>query len=207
MTRIYFVRHAQPDPSCGYNPDFPLTELGKNDALTAADVLKDKDISAVYSSSYLRAVQTVTPFAEEAGLEIIKEYSLRERTGGNWQSSFENYAEYINAQIEDISCKVEGGESLEEVQERCMETIEQIIAENDGKAVVVGIHGMALATILMHYFPGFGTKDFYQIVDLMPLILKLDIEDGKCESYGIELAIKRIYPNGYLKLSDTLKGK
>lgn len=200
MTRIYFVRHAQPDPSGGYNPDFPLTEQGQRDALLVADVLGDKGITALYSSSYLRAVQTVTPFSEGSGLVIQKEYGLRERTAGKWQGEFEDYGAYINAQIADFSCKAEGGESLDEVQARCMEVLGRIINDNEGRSVAVGIHGMALATILRHFFPNFGEADFHQIVDLMPLVLRLDIEDGRCTDYDIELAVRRIYPNSYLKL-------
>lgn len=200
MVTVYFVRHAQPDPSCGYNPEFPLTEQGQRDALLVADVLKDKGITAVYSSSYLRAVQTVTPFAEEAGLEINKEYRLRERTAGKWQGAFEDYGAYISAQITDFGCKAEGGESLEEVRERCMEALQEITARHEGESIAVGIHGMALSAILRSFFPNFGEADFLQIVDLMPLVLRLDIEGGCCTGYGIELAIKRIYPNSYLKL-------
>ena len=200
MTKIYFVRHAQPDTSSGYNPGFPLTEQGKRDALLVRDVLNDKDIAAVYSSSFIRAVMTVEPFAQSAGLEIQKYYELRERTSGKWENCFETYADYIEAQINDFSCKPEEGESLYEVQQRCMSVIEQILQQHDGESVAVGTHGMALSTVLRYYFPNFGLKDFYQIVDLMPLVLRLDIEDGKAVGYGIELAVKRIYPNGYLKM-------
>lgn len=200
MTKIYFVRHAQPDTSSGYNPGFPLTEQGKRDALLVEDVLRDKGITAVYSSSYIRAVMTVEPFARSAGLEIHQEYELRERTSGKWENSFETYADYIEAQINDFSCKPEDGESLDEVQKRNMSVIVRVLRQHDGGSVVIGTHGMAFSTILRYYFPNFGLKDFYQIVDLMPLVLRLDIEEGKAVGYGIELAVKRIYPNGYLKM-------
>ena len=166
MTTVYFVRHCQPDPSGGYNPEFPLTEQGRRDALLVADVLRDKDISAVYSSSYIRAVQTVAPFAEAAGLEVIREYELRERAAGDWASDFHDYAEMINGQLLDFDCKCEGGESLNEVQRRCMAALRRIVQEHDGEAVVIGTHGMALTAMLRHYFPHFNEKDFYMIVDL-----------------------------------------
>ncbi|MBR6873550.1 MAG: histidine phosphatase family protein [Ruminococcus sp.] len=200
MTTVYFVRHAQPDPSSGNNPEFPLTAQGQKDALLVRDVLGDKDIRAVYSSSYIRAVMTVEPFAQSKGLEVIKEYGLRERTAGKWQDGFADYAEYISRQINDYSCKAEGGESLDEVQQRCMAVVSRIVDAHDGEAVAVGIHGMALSTVLKYFFPHFGERDFLQIVDLMPLVLRLDIEDGKAVKYGIELAVRRDYPNSYLKM-------
>ena len=200
MTTVYFVRHCQPDPSGGYNPEFPLTEQGRRDALLAADVLKDKNITAVYSSSYLRAVQTVEPFAKSAGLPVIREYDLRERAAGDWSKDFHDYAAMITGQLLDYDCKGVGGESLNEVQQRCMSALNRIIKAHENEAVAVGTHGMALTTILKHYFPHFGEKDFLQIVDLMPLILRLDIENDKAVSYSLELAVKRIYPNSYLKM-------
>ncbi|MBR6045381.1 MAG: histidine phosphatase family protein [Ruminococcus sp.] len=198
MTKLYFVRHCQPDTSSGYNPGFPLTEQGKRDALLVADILSDKDITAVYSSSYPRAVMTVEPFAQSKGLEIHKEFGLRERDGGRWQGSFDNYADYIAAQLADFECKVPEGESLYEVQSRCMEAVNRILALHEGESVAIGIHGMALSTVLRYYFPNFGEKDFYRIVDLMPLVLRLDVENGTVTGYDIELAVKRVYPNGYL---------
>lgn len=200
MITIYFIRHAQPDPSSGYNPEFPLTEQGKRDAEYIADVLGNKQIDAIYSSSYIRAVQTVTPLAEKMGLEVIKEYCLRERTAGKWQDSYPDYASYITAQLLDYSCNAEDGENLKEVQDRCFEVLDRIISKHDGETVAVGTHGMALSTILTHCYPQFNEKDFHQIVDLMPFVLRLDIENGEAVNYQIELAVRREYPNSYLKL-------
>ena len=200
MITVYFIRHAQPDPGCGYNPEFPLTEQGKRDAEYVADVLGEKKIDAIYSSSFLRAVQTVTPLAAKKGLEVIKEYGLRERAAGQWQENYPDYAAYITAQLLDYSCKAEGGESLKEVQDRCFEVLDRIIEEYDGKTVALGTHGMALSTILTHYYPHFTEKDFHQIVDLMPFVMRLDIENSEAVNYQIELAVRREYPNSYLKM-------
>ena len=207
MTRVYFVRHAQPDPSGGFNPEFPLTEQGARDALLVRDILIDKGLDAVWSSSYLRAVQTVAPLADALGLEIHKDFRLHERTAGNWKGSYPDYASFIAKQIGDYSSKAEGGESMEEVSERCVGAMSEILAENDGKTIAVGIHGMALASLLKHWFPGFGLRDFEQMVDLMPLVLRLDIENDTCADYGIELAVRRAYPDSYLQFRDAWSRK
>ena len=65
---IFLVRHAQSVPPTPNGPNEyqrPLTETGRAQANQLADFLSDLDPSAVVSSPYLRAVQTLEP----AGLQ------------------------------------------------------------------------------------------------------------------------------------------
>ncbi len=198
MTTIYFVRHAQPDTSGGVNPEFTLTEQGKNDAEIVAGILYNRGITKIYSSSYIRAVQTVESFAESEKLEIIKEYDLRERTGGDWSKTDPTYTDYIFRQIDDFSHKAPNGESMNDVQNRTMPVIKRILSENESGTVVVATHGMALASVLKYYFPKFSAKDFEKIIKLMPFVLRTEFENGTIINYEIELAIRRVYPNNYI---------
>lgn len=198
MTTIYFVRHAQPDPSGGYNPDFPLTEQGLEDAKIVTSVLKDKDIKAAYSSDYIRAAQTIRGFTDLAGLEIITEAGLHERVAGKWQQLDDSYFNFISRQLEDYTLKAEGGESMSEVSERCIEVVTRLIKKHDNEAIIAATHGMALSAILKYFYPAFCIKDFLQLVNLMPMVVRVDFEDMQAVSCGLELAIKRIYPNSYI---------
>lgn len=195
---IYFVRHAQPDTSGGYNPEFPLTAQGRQDSEIVTSVLCGKGITAIYSSSYLRAVQTVSGFAKKSGLSICKEYDLRERGAGKWQEVSETYLDFVLRQISETALKAPDGENMQEVQKRCMKVLERIIKAHDGESIAVGIHGMALASILMYYHPEFSQNDFSQIINLLPFVLRIVVEGGKIKEHSIELAIKRIYPDNYL---------
>lgn len=47
MTRIYFVRHAQPDKSVKDDRTRPLTQKGLTDSALVIDILKDKDKGGV----------------------------------------------------------------------------------------------------------------------------------------------------------------
>ena len=197
-TEIYFVRHCQPDTSGGYNPAFPLTEQGTADTKLVTETLAGRGITAVYSSDYIRAVKTVESFAESEGLAIRTDPRLRERTAGDWKSGFPSYAEYIYRQIDDFSLKAAGGESMAEVQKRCMSAVKDILAENRGKTAAAALHGMALASVLKYYYPRFGSRDFEKMINLMPMILKLTFEGDDCADFSLELAVKRIYPNNYI---------
>lgn len=199
MTSIYFVRHAQPDTSGGYNPAFPLTEQGVKDSLLVTDILMDKGITAIYSSSYIRSVLTLKDFSEHTGLEIQTTDDLRERGAGNWQEICGDYSEFIRRQMIDFDLKADGGESMNDVKKRTVAAVMRILSENDGKAAAVGTHGMALAGILSHYFPAFNERIFSKYRDLLPFVLRVDFENGKAADFRIELAICRKYPNGYIK--------
>lgn len=179
-TVLYLIRHAQPDYA--FNPTFnrPLTEEGLNDRLKAAECLKNVRIDAVYSSPFKRAYDTVKPLADSAGIEIKTDMRLSERANGKGDEPFEEYA---RSQWSDFEYKREGGESLGETQRRNIMAVEEIISENEGKNIVIGTHGAALSVIINYYNPDFQYDDFMRMLDYMPFVVKLTIENGKMTSY------------------------
>ena len=56
MTRVYFVRHAQPEHDWEEERTRPLTEEGKKDSAIVLEFLKDKKIDAFYCSPYKRSI-------------------------------------------------------------------------------------------------------------------------------------------------------
>lgn len=198
MTRIYFVRHAQPDPSGGYNPDFPLTATGRRDSQAAAWVLEDKNISKIYASEYIRTAQTLEYFAMSSHLPINVIKGIHERVSGKWKNIDTSYSQFIVKQWNDRSLKAEGGESLDEVRERAVPVIRRLIQEHDGEAIAVGIHGMALGVILSEFIDDFTYADFAEFVDMLPYVLCVDFEDGRYIGSRVELAIRRGYPMNYM---------
>ena len=82
MTRIYFVRHAQPKHDWEEDSTRPLTEEGMKDREVVVECLKDKNIDKFYCSTYKRSIDTITTTAEFYGKEIITDTRLREREKG-----------------------------------------------------------------------------------------------------------------------------
>ena len=76
MTRVYFVRHAQPDHDWKEDRTRPLTEEGKKDSAIVLEFLKDKKIDAFYCSPYKRSVDTIADAAAFFGKEIITDERL-----------------------------------------------------------------------------------------------------------------------------------
>ena len=60
LKTIYLIRHAE---SIGQHPDGSLTELGKKEAQDMVARLRDL-------SPYVRAVETIRPYCDSAGLDI-----------------------------------------------------------------------------------------------------------------------------------------
>ena len=172
MTKVFFVRHAQPLHEHSDDRTRPLTDEGVNDTFIVLDTLKDKGIDAFYCSPYKRSMDTIKETAEHYHKEIQTDERLREREKGEngnnhgmFQKRWENH-DYHE----------EGGESIRMVQSRNIEALKEILENNQGKNIVIGTHGTALSSIMNYYNPDFGCNDFLRIIDWMPYIVELDFE-------------------------------
>lgn len=175
MTKIYFVRHAQPEHAWEDDRTRPLTGEGKKDSAIVLEFLKDKHIDAFYSSPYKRSMDTIADSANFFGKDIITDEDLREREkgeNGNNHGMFQK-------RWDDHNYHEECGESIAVVQKRNMRALTGILRDNIDKEVVVGTHGTALSTILNFYDKSFGCDDFLRIIDWMPYVIELDFEGDK----------------------------
>lgn len=175
ITKVFFVRHAQPEHLWEDDRTRPLTDEGRKDAEIILDFLKNKKIDWFYSSPYKRSLDTIADTAAFYNKKIITDERLREReTGmnGNNHGMFEK-------RWSDHDYHEENGESLNMVQKRNIEALKEILAGNRGKKIVIGTHGTALSTIINFYHSEFGHKDFLRIIDWMPYIIEFDFEGDR----------------------------
>ena len=178
MTVVYFVRHAQPNYDNHDDLTRELTAKGLEYRKLVTAFLRDKQVDAVLSSPYTRAVDTVQEFADAHDLPIRLMDDFRERKiESTWIEDFKGFSQ---RQWSDFDYKLSDGESLREVQTRNISALNQVLDEYDGKTVVVGSHGTALSTILQYFNPSFGYDDFDKIRPLMPWIVKFTFENGDC---------------------------
>lgn len=174
LTRVYFVRHAQPVHSHEEDRTRPLTEEGKQDTALVAEVLADKQIDAFYCSPYLRSLDTIRPAAAVSGLPILQDERLRERQAGEQgNANLRDADSPLRRRWQDFSWHEPGGESIGQVQQRNIAALQEILLKNPGKNIAIGTHGTALSSILNYYRPSFGCEDFLRIVDWMPYLVEL----------------------------------
>lgn len=178
MTILYFVRHAAPNLDNHDDKTRELNARGLEDRKRVTEFLWDKGVDVVLSSPYRRAVDTVKEFADAKQLEIHLIDDFRERKiESGW---IEDFNGFCKRQWEDFDYKLTGGESLREVQRRNICALEQVLEKYDGKTVAIGSHGTALSTIIHYYDPAFGYREYVEIKNVMPWIVRFSFEGKRC---------------------------
>lgn len=71
ISTFYFIRHAEKDRTDPENSDPELSQRGLGRAMHWAEILKDVDINAIYTTDYKRTTMTAAP------LSIKKDLSLQ----------------------------------------------------------------------------------------------------------------------------------
>ncbi|MBO0428928.1 histidine phosphatase family protein [Vagococcus fluvialis] len=174
MKNIYFVRHSLRDFTIRDDKSVPLTSDGKNLARKLVPFFLDKNIEKIYTSPYLRAVQTIEPVASELNIKPIQIEDLRERNVGKW---VENFSEFSRNQWNDFDFKLENGESLNEVKNRMLATFDNILKEQDSNVIISG-HGTSLAILFHEITEGkFGFREFNEMK--MPDIYCAEYKNNK----------------------------
>jgi len=179
MTVLYLVRHAHAD----WTPDEdrPLSAKGCADAQRVADLLQTCPISAVYSSPFRRARETVAPLAIRLGLPIHEIDGLRERELGTGPT--DSFVTAVQATWEDPSFVWPGGESNGAAQRRGVEVIQGLVDRYPGQQIAVGTHGNLLVLILQHFDPSVGFA-FWQSLT-MPDVYRLEVTDGRATCHRL----------------------
>ena len=158
-TRIYLIRHGQ---VAGYeekryngHADVPLTAEGEAQFGLLQLRLKNKSISAVYSSDLSRCQLGARLVAANHDLEVQVDARLRELHIGAWEGKTwaelqELYPQQWQARLADIvNYQVPQGESLTDLATRVRPVIAGIVAAHRGAEVVVVAHGGTNRVILL----------------------------------------------------------
>ena len=113
-----------------------------------------QNINMVWSSNYVRALETAKYIAEKNNIEINVDSRLNERKLGDLEKLRElgknKQDSYTNEQLRDIYLKNVGGESNKEVSER-MELFLKDVINNDSRKVAVISHGASIKFWLSRY--------------------------------------------------------
>ncbi|MBU9710722.1 histidine phosphatase family protein [Evansella tamaricis] len=153
---IYIIRHCE---AIGQSSDSPLTERGLTQANELSDFLSDIKVKVdrVISSPYLRAVQTIKPFAENKNIELEMDSRLTERILSS--TFFSDWMDKLEATFNDMDLKYEGGESSNEAMNRMVEVVNDIVA-SDFESTIIVAHGGVISLLLNHYDKKFGFEQW-----------------------------------------------
>lgn len=180
-TFIYFVRHGIAPFSLELESTggASLSEQGRADAARVAELLRDENIDVVVSSSYTRAIETVTPLAGLLQKEVTPYAELIERPIASLKYAISN--DQVLAGIErsfaDIDFCMPEGETTRQAQERAMPVILDLLSDYEGKKIAVGTHGNIM-TIILNYFDSSYGFEFWKQTS-KPDIYRVEFEDKK----------------------------
>lgn len=155
LTHLFLLRHCQSHPSPELSDcDYPLSERGRRQARDLVAVLAPLNAELVCSSPFKRCLDTIAPAAASLELAVETDAGLRERRiAAGWVGDFRDF---WRRSWEDLSYALEGGETSLECRTRLVAAVDSIVRRHEGKRVLVGSHGCALALFLSAFTPGYG---------------------------------------------------
>ena len=127
--------------------DIELSETGYKQAEKVCEfVLGNYKVDEIYSSDLVRAVDTVKGIADHLKKPVRKEKAFREIYGGEWEGKTpeeieRDHEEDYRAWKEDMSnTRCTGGENGIELMERSYSRLQEIVAKEKGKTIVIATH-------------------------------------------------------------------
>ena len=138
---IFFARHGESQANLLHEISnrglkHPLTEKGRRQAFQLAQALRRRDITRIYSSPVLRALETTILMANRLGVEYeiaaaLREYDLGDLEGQADEKTWQSWRELFDAwtKYQRWDKRAPGGESFHEVRERFVPFIEGLIRQ------------------------------------------------------------------------------
>ena len=156
-----------------YSPDEwnrPLSQKGQA-SLSQLNMLESKPISAIYSSPYKRAIETVEPLAQTLGLSIQLDKRLIERKLSSQSISDQAFEATLKQLWKNPAISLPGGESNLTAQKRALSFLQDLEKLHQNEHIIISSHGN-LVCILLNYFDDTINYNFWKQLP-MPVVLVL----------------------------------
>jgi glucosyl-3-phosphoglycerate phosphatase len=163
VRRLVMLRHGQTEWNAGSRMqgqlDTDLTDLGRDQAVAAAEVLAKRQPLVIVSSDLRRALDTAVELGERAGLPVLVDTRLRETHLGDWQGLTHREVDDLApgarlAWRDNARWAPHGGESRIDVAERSLPLVTELVAEqtdwgadDPDRPVVLVAHGGLIAAL------------------------------------------------------------
>lgn len=166
----YFIRHAHSN----YTPDEinrPLSDKGR-ESLAQLDFLADKPITAIYSSPYQRAIQTVEPLAQSLKLAIQSDERLIERKLSSQAIADRDFEQRLMQLWSRPTFSLVGGESNQQAQQRALTFLHELESKHRNEEIIISSHGNLICILLSAFDPSIDYNFWCGLS--MPDVLVLD---------------------------------
>ena len=152
---VLLIRHAEsvPPGTPGVDDDDrPLTDDGRRAAAELAYELEGYELTAMYSSPYARALETLEPLATIRGLEVHQLVDLRERRLS--VDLHDEWRETLERSWAEPDFAMPGAESGRDAQRRAVGALDLLrMRHPDGGRLAIGSHGNLISLLLQALEP------------------------------------------------------
>jgi len=159
-THVLLIRHGQSQGNAegrfGGHTDTPLSARGLKEAQATAQALASEPFNAIYCSELPRAIETASPLARLAGIELQTAEAFRERSVGVMEGlTFEEAAaqhpeQYAALLRRDFEHVLLGGESYRQTLDRASRKLDETIEQNRGGRIAIFTHTGTICILVLH---------------------------------------------------------
>ena len=153
---VLCIRHCQ---SIGQAPDASLTDQGHADAQRLIPALQAWKPDHLVSSSYVRARQTIEPFARAVNRPVVLDDRLVEHRF--CEPGFQDWRELLAKSFDDIDLRCPGGETSREARARALAALADIATRSERAALAT--HGKLLSMLIGLCRPSWGFADWQRL--------------------------------------------
>jgi broad specificity phosphatase PhoE len=153
--RIFFIRHAESQANIVHEISnrglrYGLTMHGREQALTLARQLERQEITRIFSSPVLRAIETSILLANHLGVEYeiceaLREFDCGILEGRSDEEAHKGWKDLFDAWVlrSEWERRIEGGESFYDIRARFVPFIEGLVQDygNSGANIACVSHG------------------------------------------------------------------
>ncbi|PWU68698.1 histidine phosphatase family protein [Gracilibacillus dipsosauri] len=157
MKRILLIRHCH---AVGQHKDSPLSKQGNLQAYELANLLENLSfpIDRIITSPFLRAKETIKPFANRTGLPIECDERLKERLLS--EQPIDDWMDVLEESFHNDQFKLPGGESSRDAYERADQLLTDCLNNDDFENTIIVTHGNLLALMLKKFQIEFGFHEW-----------------------------------------------
>ncbi|MFD1040036.1 histidine phosphatase family protein [Virgibacillus byunsanensis] len=171
------MRHCSAE---GQHKDSPLTTVGMRQAHLLSNFFNDQNISIhrIISSPYLRAIESIKPYAQLINTEVEVDERLKERILS--EDPIDDWLEVLEQSFTDLDFTLPGGESANDAMHRVSQVIDSIYDNENVANVIIVSHGNLLSLLLKQYNPDFGFANWKELRN--PDVFLVNMDDEKTHS-------------------------